>query len=320
MKHRTTALIALAMSVILAVCTVIMAVRTWGGDREDDASQPPEQTFPAENEQDSEQKEESGGFLGGLFKSATPEPSPTPEPTATPEPTPTPWAGPEVPEQSVEVGAEYFADAAFLGNSVLSGLYYYDYNDLLPKDTSHWYWANSLTIMGASSYAAQMQGQEFGKIYMEFGVNELTYNQDTLRMAFDTVIDQLQTDHPDAIIYLTSLTPVSRYCDANRVFKRDLVLSFNEMLLDIAREQEVWYLDVYPVLCGEDGFLPSDVTNDGVHFNGAHYEYWFDYLKTHYVPDETTPVAEPTQEDAPDSALQDPEVTGGTSDISDTQE
>lgn len=183
------------------------------------------------------------------------------------------------------VPAGYFADAGFLGNSVLSGLWLYNNDLLLPSDPSHWFWQDSLTIMAASPFAAQMADQDFGKIYIEFGINELNYDQDTLRDAFNQVIDKLQEDHPDAIIYLMSVTPVSAYCDANRPFKQGTVIAFNNMLQDIAREQQIWYLDVYPVLCGSDGYLPSDVTPDGVHFNPAHYQLWFDYLRTHYVPD-----------------------------------
>ena len=171
-----------------------------------------------------------------------------------------------------------------------------------------------MTIMGASPYAAQMAGKSYGKIYLGFGINEVSYDKDTLRAAFNTVIDQLQTDHPEAIIYLVSVTPVSAYCDANRI-SRNAVISFNDMVRQIAREQGVWYLDVYPVLCGEDGFLPSEVTPDGVHFTPAHYQKWFAYMTTHYVPDGHSPtvpvvteVPEATQ--TPEPQTPEPAVTG----------
>ena len=59
------------------------------------------------------------------------------------------------------------------------------------------------------------------------------------------------------------------------------------MLKEICAERQVWYLDAYSVLCNEEGYLPSDVTNDGTHFSPAHYELWFDYMNTHYIPDGT---------------------------------
>ncbi len=281
MRHKIPALISMGASVVLAVVVIVMAVtalRGGGADRADASGPPAEPAADTTADTTGAGQDVPAG------------------PTAVP--TDTSWTGPDVQEQSAAMGQEYFADAAFLGNSVLSGLWYYDNDRLLPTDESHWFWADSLTIMAASPYAAKMAGQQFGKIYIEFGINEVTYDKDTLRDAFNTVIDQLQADHPDAIIYLTSVTPVSKYCDENRSFKRSAVLAFNDMLRAIAREQQVWYLDVYTALCGEDGFLPSDVTADGVHFTPAHYQLWFDYLKTHYVPDGHSPAA-PAATDAP---------------------
>ncbi len=284
MRHKTIAIILLCVSVALGLTAVALGFMTWGGGigtAEESVQTMQAAALPTESEQ-------------------LPDPTVTPEPTAapTPEPTATPWPGPLVPEQDAPMGADYFADAGFLGNSVTSGLWLYNNEQLLPTDASHWHWADSLTILGASPYAAQMSGQTFGKIYMGFGINEVNYDKTALRAAFNTVIDQLQNDHPDAIIYLMSVTPVSAWCDANRSFKRSAVQAFNDMLRDIAREQQVWYLDVYPALCNEDGFLPSDVTPDGVHFNGAWYQRWFDYMKTHYVPDgHTQPL--PVEEIAP---------------------
>lgn len=291
MRHKTTALILLGVCVALAVTAVIVGMTTLRGGGAQAAS-------GSAGEPGAQTNESSAYASPTTTEGPAPTGEPAPEPAAASEPTPSPWAGPEVPEQSEAVTAEYFADAAFLGNSVLSGLWYYDNEQLLPSDTSHWYWQDSLTIMAASPFAAQMADKQFGKIYVEFGINEVTYDKDTLRAAFNTVVDQLQADHPDAIIYLVSVTPVSAYCDANRI-SRSSVISFNDMLEQIAREQQVWYLDVYPVLCGDDGFLPSDVTPDGVHFTPAHYQKWFEYMKTHYIPDgksPTVPVETPVPE------------------------
>ena len=121
MKYRTRALVFLALSVILLATALVMGVRALA---------------PA-----SAESGESGGAgfsLSGLFSRATPTPEPTAVPTETPEPTATPWPGPDIPEQAVPVGKEYFEDAAFLGNSVLSGLWYYDYGDVTTRASGSW--------------------------------------------------------------------------------------------------------------------------------------------------------------------------------------
>ncbi len=283
MRHRTPALVFLGLSVILFAVTLAMGVRTIGRSRARTAEGPG--TAAVQTEAPASQEESDGGGLFGLFSPNTPEPTAIPEPTPTPVPTATPWPGPEVPEQSAEAGPEYFADAAFLGNSVLSGLWYYDYDGLLPKDDTHWFWEDGLTVLGASSYAARMSGNTYGKIYVGFGCNEMSYDKATLREAFNSLLDQLEADHPGSIIYLVAVSPVSLWKSTNdRYFTKDLVLAFNDMLRDIARQRQVWFLDIYPVLCNEDGYLPSDVTPDGIHFTPAHYENWFNYMKTHYIP------------------------------------
>ena len=277
MSHKTIALSLAALCVVLSVILVVMGVTMagWGRSAE-----------PAPDAGGQQAEEEPAAPVSAATEepSVTPGEASTPVPTATPVPTEEPWSGPDVPAQSTEAGASYFADAGFLGNSVLSGLWYYDVDNLLPDDS--FFWSDGLTILGASPYAAQMSG--YGKIYVGFGMNELSYEKNTLRQAYNTVLDQLEENNPDAIIYLVSVSPVSLWKSSNdRYITRELVLSFNEMIREIAQERQVWYLDIYNVLSDDDGYLPSDVTNDGVHFTPAHYELWFDYMNTHYIPDGT---------------------------------
>lgn len=302
MRHKILAFVFFGLSVFLLAAAVMLGVHTWRGGREQqtvqtgsaaavsDAFTTPE---PAPETTDAPEQ----------TPEATPERTDAPETTDAPEATAAPnaaaWTGPLVEEQSDMMGPEYFADAAFLGNSITSGLWLYNNDGLLPSGTDHWYCADSLNILGASPYAAQMPAGAYGKVYLGFGINEVNYQKDTLKAAFNTVIDQIQASQPEAIIYLMSVTPVSKYCDENLNFKRSAVQSFNQMLQEIARERQIWYLDVYPALCGEDGYLPSEVTPDGVHFSPAHYQKWFDYMRTHYVPDGTPPAPSPAPTEEP---------------------
>ena len=289
MSHKTIALLLAALCAILAVVLVVMGVTMagWGhlggggGSRVQSAEGP---AADLGTEAPAAQTDQPGPEQATAAPTDMPAPTATAQPAVTAEPTEAPWSGPDVPAQTTEATASYFADAGFLGNSVLSGLWWYDYADLLPDDD--FYWSDGLTVLGASPYAAKMSG--YGKIYVGFGMNELGYEKTTLRQAYNTVLDQLEANNPDCIIYLVSVTPVSLWKSSNdSLITREEVRPFNDMLRQLAREREVWYLDVYNVLCDEDGYLPSDVTNDGVHFTPAHYELWFDYMNTHYVPDGT---------------------------------
>ncbi len=291
MKHKTLAIIFLAASMVLVCVAVFVGLYVW---TDAPAEQPDEaaQTQQADDADQAETGDEPASDDGDKD-----------EPSAGKK---TDWDGPTVAEQDAPMGPAYFTDAAFLGNEMTTGLWLYNNDGLLPSDTDHWYCSDGLTVLGASPYAAQMPADSFDKVYIGFGINEVNYERQTLEAAFNTVIDQVQASQPDAIIYLMSVTPVSKYCDENRGTKRSAVQSFNEMLRSIARDRQIWYLDVYPELCGEDGFLPSDVTPDGINFSPAHYQKWIDYMRTHYVPDGTPPAPEPTPD--PD-ATPEPEPT-----------
>ena len=275
MKNRIPAIIFMAVSVGLICVAVVLGLSLWNDG--------PDEPETAQTEPAAPESQGDGGASSTIPAAQT----------AASGSTDAQWSGPVVKEQEAPMGAAYFADAAFLGNSITSRLWYYDNDDLLPDGTDHWYWAESLTIQGAMPYVAQMPADTFGKVYIGLGMYEVNYNKDTLRTSFNAVIDQIQASQPGAIIYLMSVTPVSKWCNENRDYKRNAVQNFNRMLQDIAKERQVWYLDVYPALCGEDGFLPSEVTPDGIQMNPEHYEKWFEYLRTHYVPDGTPP--EPTE-------------------------
>lgn len=212
----------------------------------------------------------------------TPEPTPEPSPTATPEPTPTPRPFPNVPKQDQPAPTGYFEDAIFLGNSLVDGLKLYWYNGHLDGATYHT--GTSLTIFGVGSYLDQMADENVGKVYVGLGMNEIDYNKDVLREEFAELIETVRGYNPDAIIYLMSVTPVSRWKDQNSdLHNMRSVESFNAMLRDVADQNDCYFMDLTPVLAGEDGYLPAEVTNDGVHFTPEYYIKWFDYLEYNYV-------------------------------------
>ncbi len=284
MRHKISALLGV---MILVAAALTVGIQTWGSPK---------------NRADTAQSAASES-------TAVPEPvaasesTAAPAPAAAPEPISDPWTGPLVPDQGTGISREYFSDAAFIGNSVMSGLEMYDYDLLLHDENGQtipdFYWANSQTVLNVSDQVSRMEGHQYGKIYICLGTNEMSNDKDVLRQAFTDLIRQLQENDPGCILYLMSVPPVSAYrSSTDRCYTREYVLEMNDMLLDIAREEQIWYLDIYSVLCDSEGYLPSNVTNDGVHFSGDHYSCWFDYLQSHYIPDDAPDRTDAPAEDA----------------------
>lgn len=191
-----------------------------------------------------------------------------------------------IPAQPLPADGDYFADAAFLVNSVSMGLDMYDYDGLLTG--ADFFGTEKLTAFEAVDYIRDMEDGDYGKVYIALGVNELWRDMDALRACYVEMLEELMSYSSDSILVLVSVPPVSAYrSSTNANYTRELVVEYNEMLLALAEEWGVWYLDAYSVLADEEGHLPSEVTEDGIHFTPAYYQRWFSLLAENFVNDGT---------------------------------
>ena len=211
-----------------------------------------------------------------------------------------PFYGPADPPRAEPADESYFADAAFVGTDTVTALGLYDYNGLLSE--ADFFPVDTLTEEGCLD--GLLQGS-YGKVYIGVGPEELIWHLETLSNDIRDEVRQIKKALPDAVIYLMSMTPVSKYVSSTRgLTTQERVEEFNEKLLKIAQREEVYYLDVCGVLCDEEGYLPSEVTENGTSFTPAHYEAWYDLISTHYVnldPLEDEPEESP-DEASPDEA------------------
>lgn len=59
---------------------------------------------------------------------------------------------------------------------------------------------------------------------------------------------------------------------------------FNQALMGLCAEKEVYYLNVAECMKDENGMLPDEASPaDGMHFGPDYYSKWFEYLKRHTV-------------------------------------
>lgn len=205
--------------------------------------------------------------------------APDTDTTPTPTPTPTP-KGPDLTAQTA-VDNTFFEDAAFLGNSLIDGFRLFS-----GLDTCDYYCATSMTVTNTGNLIADMAQQQYKKVYILLGINEIGYDVDYFSGLYQDMLDDIIEKQPDADIYIMSLTPVSAHkSSTSDTFNMDRIATYNDALHELAEENDCYYVDLCEALSGSDGFLPSDVTSDGVHFAAGHYKVWLEYLKTHYNPE-----------------------------------
>ena len=215
-----------------------------------------------------------------------PTPEPTPAPVWTPAPEPTPIPMPDAPVDDV-----FFADAAFLGNSLMDGLHIFgglEYGDFYAGTSASVISVNTMRDarnsagMSCTKMEALLEKQ-YGKVYVLFGINEMGFNLDSFIGMYAELLAQIREGEPNAEICVLSLTPITRERDrSDDIFTREKIQAFNAAIADMAVNSGYTYLDLYGALVGEDGWLPKEQATDGIHFKPAKYREWADFLRTHF--------------------------------------
>lgn len=218
-----------------------------------------------------------------------PETDDPPEPFA-----PVPEGGP--------VEDTYFEDAAFLGDSrtegfhlysgLKAGAYYYSVGATVESVFSK----KVETPVGKMPLLDAMAEEDFGKIYVMLGVNELGWSKtETFHDQYAKVIDRLRSDHPDAEIILQSILPVSAKQEKKKTYVNNgRIAAYNEVIFQLAEEKDCALVDAAEAVTDENGCLRAAWSPDGVHLNIKGCQAWLEYLRTHPVG-ETETTGEPVE-------------------------
>ena len=192
--------------------------------------------------------------------------------------------------KSEAVDDSYFDDAVFIGNSRTEGLKMYSG---LTKATFitevgltvKTIFTDYCDISGGYKNLcfSELESREFSKVYIMLGMNELGWVYESVfKEDYGKIIDKIREINPDAVIYIQSIIPVSKWKDSNdEVYTIANVNRLNTQLRALADEKEVHYVDVAEGVMDDEGYLPFEATGDGVHLTPEYCVVWMDYLRTH---------------------------------------
>lgn len=191
------------------------------------------------------------------------------------------------------VDSEYFADAAFVGDSLTQGIQLYDIIDthvVANKGINLYTVLDEDKIRVAEGYTSvlkELDRVQPKKVYILLGANDVGWrDEENFKELYSNLVDAIQKQHPEAVIYLQSMFPVTQsYSDTDNGITNEKLTQYNKEVLAVAEEKGVYYLDVASAMADSTGALPDEVSPDGMHINGSYYQKWFDYLKTHVVPE-----------------------------------
>ena len=189
------------------------------------------------------------------------------------------------------VDDSYFSDAIFIGDSRTDGLA--TYGDMkgtsfLAKESLSVYrmWKIKVPFRFAdgtiqkSTVLEVLQNFHFRKVYLSVGVNELGVPTsedfyDNYRDAI-SIIRKLQ---PDAIIYIEGIMHVSKSrSSSDPVLNNTSIVERNTAISTLANGHDIFYIDMNPSVCDENGDLLSDLTGDGIHLKASAYAKWHEFL------------------------------------------
>lgn len=193
------------------------------------------------------------------------------------------------------VTEEYFDDALFIGDSRTVGLL--DYAGIEERAT--FYCKTSLTIWDVlEKPIVKAEGQkqlltveealtqnQFGKIYLMVGINELGRGNTELFMEqYVEVVNRIRKLQPDAVIFVEGIMRVAGKKNASdAIFNNTNINEKNGRIRELADNKDIFYIDVNEVVCDEEGNLNAEYTFDEVHLKAAYYQIWKEFLLEHGI-------------------------------------
>ncbi len=216
------------------------------------------------------------------------------------------------------VGRAYFEDALFIGDSRTVGLCEYgslgDTASFLAKESVSVYTVEDATLTFKTPGEETTEGTPeeilseytFGKIYLSLGVNELGIG--TTKAYYEKyreILEMIRRLQPDAVIYIQGIMHVSYSLSSSDSARNNTVIvQRNEAIATLANGYDIFYIDMNPYVCDEDGNLIDDLSWDGIHLKGTSYENWdrslMDYAVVRSAKDDIAP--EEVSEEPDDSS------------------
>ncbi len=217
------------------------------------------------------------------------------------------YYGDPVPE-SQPVEAEYFANAAIIGDSRSQGLMAYGGlgggENLTGLGLSVYNIWDKPYVEGETGTVTMLEAlanEQYARVYVGLGVNSLGYpSVEKFYHNYTQLIEEIIQVQPEADIYVQSIIPLNEGVLEARgsgdYFANAKVEDFNQYIQRVAREKDLYYLDLYNFFLDEEGQLPKEASGDGIHLTVDYTKIWAEFLKCHVIDTDAYTILSSTQE------------------------
>ncbi len=120
-------------------------------------------------------------------------------------------------------------------------------------------------------------------LIVTLGVNGVSMMDETwFKTDYQSIINIILQNSPDTKLILQSIYPVARSYEKQQSINNTKIQTANQWIVQIAKANDLPYLNTYSALVGDDGYLPESYQNgDGMHFNEVGFAAVMDYVKSH---------------------------------------
>lgn len=173
---------------------------------------------------------------------------------------------------------------AMIGDSIVAtiGLYNVtDYIDFYGKVSLNSYSIFNKKISGSQRYVIdEIKDRGYDKIIILMGINEYGANVSTWKAQYKKIINAVRERAPGAEIYVHAILPINdqRAAANNYTVKNSMLKPMNDALRELAKEENVKFIDAREILADANGSLPYEAASDGIHLNKSYCEKWGDWL------------------------------------------
>jgi lysophospholipase L1-like esterase len=186
----------------------------------------------------------------------------------------------------------YFDNWLFIGDSIFTGLYGYDYLDSSQVFAKIGFTPENIRtsdINGTTVYQ-KLAVTKPETICIMLGTNGVAYlTAEQMAADYGKFIDEIRDLLPDSKIINLTITPVTKEHSDQKPENLTLITAYNEALAVLAEEKETDFLDVFADLSDDDGYTKSEYAeNDGLHLKSAAYARILSLLETYTMGEETS--------------------------------
>lgn len=123
------------------------------------------------------------------------------------------------------------------------------------------------------------------KIFILIGINDISLGIDNniILTNYQGIISKIKKDSPKTTIYVQSILPTNDEFDTFKKHqgKMETIKQVNLGLEKLAKDNQVFFLNIFPEFLDEKGKLSKQYTNDGLHLLGKGYVHWASILRKH---------------------------------------